>query len=131
MKIAIKDLMKYKEAVERMEEFGKMFLQYSRDPRGMIGEAGYVESGDMIERAKECVMHYETITDVDGNVWRPVLEDKLQFLIRCMTERAEKAEKEIERLKDIMRDRGVMVIPSKYPGCKSEWNLPRHRAKEE
>lgn len=38
--------------------------------------------------------------------------------------RAEKAEKEIERLKDIMRDEGIVVIPSKYPGCKSEWNLP-------
>ena len=42
-------------------------------------------------------------------------------------ERAEKAEKEIERLKDIMRDHGIMVIPSKYPGCKSEWNLPSKR----
>ena len=91
---SITELIQYKEAVDRMGEFGKRFLQYSGDPRGIIGEAGYAESGDVIERAKELVMHYEPITDVDGNVWRPVLEDSLQLLIRCMTERAEKAEEE-------------------------------------
>lgn len=91
---AITHLIQYKDAIDRMGEFGKLFLQYSGDPRGMIGEAGHVEAGDVVERAKECVMHYETITDVDGNVWRPVLEDKLQFLICCMTELAEKAESE-------------------------------------
>ena len=93
---SITELIQYKEAVDRMDEFGKRFLQYSGDPRGIIGEAGYAESGDVIERAKELVMHYEPITDVDGNVWRPVLEDSLQLLIRCMTERVEKAEKELQ-----------------------------------
>lgn len=46
-------------------------------------------------------------------------------------ERAEKAEREVERLKGIMRSEGIMVIPSKYPGCKSEWNLPKCGQKEE
>ena len=45
--------------------------------------------------------------------------------------RAEKAEREIERLKRIMRSEGIVVIPSKYTGCKSEWNLPRKGKKEE
>ena len=45
--------------------------------------------------------------------------------------RAEKAEREVERLKGIMRSEGIMVIPSKYPGCKSEWNLPKCGQKEE
>ena len=45
--------------------------------------------------------------------------------------RAKKAEREIERLKRIMRSEGIVVIPSKYTGCKSEWNLPRKGKKEE
>lgn len=45
--------------------------------------------------------------------------------------RAEKAEREVERLKGIMRSEGIMVIPSKYPGCKSEWNLSKRGRKEE
>lgn len=97
-KKAITDLIQYKDAIDRMGEFGKLFLQYSGDPRGMIGEAGYAKAGDVIERAKESVMHYETITDVDGNVWRPVLEDRLKFLILCMTERVEKAVSDMNRI---------------------------------
>lgn len=94
---SITELIQYKDAIDRMGEFGKLFLQYSGCPRGMIGEAGYVEAGDVVERAKESVMHYETITDVDGNAWRPVLEDRLQSLIRHMTERAEAADTRAER----------------------------------
>lgn len=42
------------------------------------------------------------------------------------------AMKETERMKSIMRERGIMVIPSKYPGGKSEWNVPpRGPQKEE
>lgn len=109
--------MKYKDAIDRMGEFGKLFLQYSGDPRGMIGEAGYVEAGDVVERAKESVMHYETITDVDGNVWRPVLEDKLQFLIRCMTERAENAAEIASDLCDDFTDFVTGGVHNAAPYC--------------
>ena len=31
---------------------------------------------------------------------------------------------ELERMKKIMRENGIMVIPSKYPGGPAEWNIP-------
>lgn len=34
---------------------------------------------------------------------------------------------ELEQMKKIMRDNGIMVIPSKYPGGRSEWNIPKPR----
>lgn len=66
-------------------------------------------------------------------------EDAQEYLQKKLSEyknraeaaeaRAEKAEKkakeEIERFKSIMRSEDIMIIPSKYPGCKSEWNLPK------
>ncbi len=108
---AITDLLKYKDAIDRMGRFGTLFVQYSGDPRGMIGEIGDVESGNVIERAKDMVMHYEMIVDVDMNVWRPVLEDRLQFLIRCMTERAEAAEARCETLEKMVKEYQDELIP--------------------
>lgn len=35
------------------------------------------------------------------------------------------AQKEIERMKDIMRQHGIMVIPGKHPGSRPEWNISR------
>lgn len=32
--------------------------------------------------------------------------------------------KELERMKSIMREHGIMVIPSAIPGGKSSWNVP-------
>lgn len=32
--------------------------------------------------------------------------------------------KELERMKSIMREHGIMVIPSTIPGGKSSWNIP-------
>lgn len=32
---------------------------------------------------------------------------------------------ELERMKKIMRENGIMVIPSKYPGGQVEWNIPK------
>ena len=39
----------------------------------------------------------------------------------------EKLRAELERMKEIMRYNGIMVIPSKYPGGRSEWNIPKPR----
>ena len=36
---------------------------------------------------------------------------------------------ELERRKKIMREHGIMVIPSKYPGVRSEWNIPKPRGR--
>lgn len=32
---------------------------------------------------------------------------------------------ELERMKKIMRENGIMVIPSKYPGGQAEWNISK------
>lgn len=43
----------------------------------------------------------------------------------------EKLRAELERMKEIMRYNGIMVIPSKYPGGQSEWNIPKPRSQKE
>lgn len=75
---------KYKDAVERMGNFGRLFVQYSGDPRGQMGHRG--NRNDEIEDATM----FSTIEDVEGDVWRPVLERVLQSLIQ----RTKKAEQE-------------------------------------
>ena len=35
----------------------------------------------------------------------------------------EKLRAELERMKKIMRENGIMVIPSKYPSGPAEWNI--------
>lgn len=37
----------------------------------------------------------------------------------------EKLRAEFERVKKVMRDNGIMVIPSKYPSGWPEWNIPK------
>ena len=43
----------------------------------------------------------------------------------------EKLRDELERMKRIMRDNGIMTIPSKYPGGPTEWNIPKPRGRKE
>ena len=57
---------------------------------------------------------------------------------RVMRDRAVKAEAEneklraeLERMKKIMRDNGIMTIPPKYPGGPTEWNIPKPRGQKE
>lgn len=40
-------------------------------------------------------------------------------------------EAELERIKKIMRENGIMVIPSKYPGGPAEWNIQKPRRSKE
>lgn len=42
----------------------------------------------------------------------------------------EKMRAELERMKKIMRDNGIMTIPPKYPGGPTEWNIPKPRGKK-
>lgn len=135
----IEDLLKYKEAVGRMGEFGKLFMSYAGDPRGPMGRSGERDI------AKEALSN-TVITDVDGGRWRPVSEEVLQDLIKQLdwwkeqnfracqakgelakkaeaaVERAEKAEARIERMKSIMRAEGIAIIQGDCPMDKGEWN---------
>ena len=43
----------------------------------------------------------------------------------------EKLRTELERMKKIMRDNGIMTIPPKYPGGPTEWNIPKPRSQKE
>ena len=38
---------------------------------------------------------------------------------------------ELERMKKIMREDGIMVIPSKYPGGTARWNIQKPRDQKE
>ena len=38
---------------------------------------------------------------------------------------------ELERMKKIMRENGIMIISSKYPGSTEKWNIQNPRDKKE
>ena len=50
------------------------------------------------------------------------LQELREALTRVTAERDEVVE-EVKHLKAVMRDKGIVVIPPKYPWEKSEWNL--------
>ena len=79
------------------------------------------------EAAEARVLELETShrTELCENGYDCVELGKVRKALAEAEARAEKADREIERLKEIMRAEGIVVIPLKYPGCKSEWNLPR------
>lgn len=67
------DCTKYKDAIERMGEFGRLFVEYSGCPRGAVGRyCGPLE--------KE-IMSMGVIKDVDGGEWVPVNKDELVELV--------------------------------------------------
>lgn len=104
---------KYRRAIERMGEFGKLFIEYSGDPRGQMGRAGGMS---IVDEA----LSMPVITDVNGGKWRPVQEEILQDLLKqlnnwkeicfkaaCekqeLSARAEKAEKERDEAREAIR----------------------------
>lgn len=60
----------------------------------------------------------------DGIKPERLMYDAATALSTLQTEN-EKLREELERMKKIMRDNGIMVIPSKYPGGRSEWNISK------
>ena len=73
-------------AMQRLGEFGKLFMNYTGDPRGPIGRCGI---GDLKREA-----HYmDVIKDVEGGRWRPVQEDVLEDILKELPEHVEFIEK--------------------------------------
>lgn len=70
---------RYREAVERLGEFGRLFVSYKGDPRGPAGRPGGLS-------LKDEVLSMPVLKDVDGGRWRPVNEDALQELLAKMDE---------------------------------------------
>lgn len=59
-----------------------------------------------------------------------LLDDAADALSTLQAEN-EKLRAELERMKEIMREDGIMVIPSKYPGGPAEWNIPKPNVQKE
>ena len=63
---------------------------------------------------------------------REKIEDaRLEGYVKGLGEMSEENERlwaELERMKKIMRDNGIMTIPPKYPGGPTEWNIPKPRS---
>ena len=59
------------------------------------------------------------------------LYDEAATALSTLQAENEKLRAELERMKGIMRYNGIMVIPSKYPGGRSEWNIPKPRGQKE
>lgn len=67
-------------------------------------------------------------------VWQdpePYFIEQAATALSTLQAENEKLRAELERMKGIMRYNGIMVIPSKYPGGRSEWNIPKPRGQKE
>lgn len=87
---------------------------------------------------KELIERLRTDAEwAEGQEWEtPIcLLDDLREAISIVAElkrERDTAMKETERMKSIMREHRIMLIPTKYPGGKSVWNTPpRGTQKEE
>lgn len=71
----LEELLRYKEAIDRMGQFGQLFVEYEGCPRGAMGR--------MCDATiQEEALAMDMLTDVDMGRWRPVNEDVLQDLLR-------------------------------------------------
>ena len=71
----LEELLKYKTAIDRMGQFGQLFVEYAGCPRGAMGR--------MCDATiQEEALAMDMLTDVDMGRWRPVNEDVLQDLLR-------------------------------------------------
>lgn len=66
-------------------------------------------------------------------MWQIRKEDVLERIHEADKLQAEneKLRAELEQMKEIMREDGIMVIPSKYPGGPAEWNIPKPNVQKE
>ena len=87
-----------------------------------------------IEKLIEKANHLGMELKRDGGEFEYSIGKKfLEYATALSTLQAEneKLRAELERMKGIMRYNGIMVIPSKYPGGRSEWNIPKPRGQKE
>lgn len=65
--------------LERLGEFGQLFIDYVGCPRGAMGRQGAPLTEELLSMP--------VLTDVDGGRWRPVNEDALQEAIALLKEK--------------------------------------------
>lgn len=81
----------------------------------------------LIDRLYTKQQSYDSYTDSELAY---IMEDAITALSTLQAEN-EKLRAELERMKKIMRDNGIMTIPPKYPGWPTEWNIPKPRGQKE
>lgn len=70
----MEEITKYKKALQRLGDFGKLFIDYKGCPRGSMGRA-------MMPIEEEVFLMPELI-DVDGGKWIPVNSEALKELVK-------------------------------------------------
>lgn len=78
-KRAVKLVRERRAVLERLGEFGRLFIDYVGCPRGAMGR--------MEAPLTEEMLSMPVLTDVDGGRWRPVNEDALQEAVALLKER--------------------------------------------
>ena len=109
--IALKNALKNQKAMDRLGEFGELFIDYSGDPRGPIGRAG-------ASSLEQEALYMDVIKDVDGGEWRPVQEDVLQDILKELPEHVE-FEKKV-----IFYDNTEGITIWCCPKCNAEITVP-------
>lgn len=79
-------------ALERLGEFGRLFVDYAGCPRGAAGR----QCAPLAEE----LLSMPVLTDVDGGRWRPVNEDALQEAVEQLIKM--EAKKEMEEIKGLV-----------------------------
>lgn len=62
---------------------------------------------------------------------RPISRERVEKVYQEEKVVCHATQVELERMKEIMRKNGIMVIPSKYPGGTARWNIQKPRDKKE
>lgn len=123
---AITDLLKYKDAIDRMGFFGTLFVMYAGDPRGPIGRCG----DKSLEEEAETM---PVITDVDGGRWRTVNENVLRDLIARMQEaeaRCKALEERADRWEAEVNAYSESDLAKAHEALSEDWAKWKLRAKE-
>lgn len=91
-----------------------------------------MDSEKLIEQLRKSAdfEDYPIVASFAAIIEKKYLRDAAAALSTLQAEN-EKLRAELERMKGIMRYNGIMVIPSKYPGGRSEWNIPKPRGQKE
>lgn len=114
--------MDYKEQIDTLNAWGGALTTATGRQIGMYFREAAQSITDLLTRAEIAEYelaqkdeYYKQMTDALAALSSKELEETKQKL-KSAEARAEEAEQEIERLKDIMRNNGMMIIPSKVSG---------------
>lgn len=94
------------------------------DYKKLISTVKLCGSAPKVNQCKQCT--YWSGGDMSKCI--PRMTADAATALSTLQSKNEKLRAELKRMKEIMRYNGIMVIPSKYPGGRSEWNIPKLRS---